>query len=197
MPSEPTRVALLVTDTLERLSIAYAVEGSLADLDYGIARSVLGANIIADMRSEHVAPFVAALSGDFYADPRSLQDAIERRDHFSLVHYATKYNVDIFIPRSTPFDQMLLTRRRASVISTDPPRQVTITSPEDAILSKLERFRTAGVAKEQAPLSEPHLVREVARLLRDQAEELDLVYLRHWANELSLAELLDRALRQV
>ena len=197
MASESTRVALLVTDMLERLSITYAVEGSLTDLDHGIARSTLDASIIADMRPEHVAPFVAALSGDFYADHRSIEDAIQRRDRFSLVHYATKYNVDIFIPRLTPFDQMLLTRRTASVISTDPPRQVSIASPEDAILSRLERFRTGSAAKEQSPLSEPHLVREVARLLREHAGQLDLDYLQHWGRELNLADLLDRALSQV
>lgn len=197
MPSESTRVALLVTDMLERLSITYVVDGSLADFEHGIARSTLDANIIADMRPEHVAPFVSALSADFYVDHRSIEDAIEARSRFSLVHYATKYNVDIFIPRWTPFDQILLTRRRASVISTDPPRQVSITSPEDTILSRLERFRTGGAARQQPPLSEPRLVREVAGLLRAQAEPLDLDYLRRWANELNLADLLERALRQV
>jgi hypothetical protein len=197
MPSEPTRVALLVTDTLERLSITYAVEGSLADLDYGVARSALGANIIADMRSEHVAPFVTALSGDFYADPRSIEAAIERRERFSLVHYATKYNLDIFIPRLTPFDQMLLTRRRASIISSHPPRQVSVASPEDAILSTLERFRTSGTTMEQSPWSERQLVKEVAARLRAEAGKLDLDYLRFWGRELNLADLLERALTQV
>ena len=193
MPSDSTRVALLVTDMLERLSIAYAVEGSLADSEYGITRSTLGANIIADMRLEHVAPFVAALSQDFYADHHSLEDAIEQRSGFTLVHYATKYNIDVIIPKGRPFDQMQLKRRKASIISSDPPRQVSVTTPEDAILSKLERFRTSHARREHAP-SPPRLIAEIVGMLRSHAGQLDIVYLRHWANELEVGDWLERAL---
>jgi hypothetical protein len=141
MAGDSIRVALLVTDMLERLGIAYAVEGSLAGSSYGIARSTLEANIIADMRPEHVEPFISALSKDFYADHHMIEDAIEHRGSFTMVHYASKFNVDIFIPKLRPFDQMQLKRRQASMISTKPPREVSVTSPEDAILSKLERYR--------------------------------------------------------
>jgi len=195
MPSDSTRVALLITDTLERLSIAYAVEGSLVNSEYGIARSTLDANIIADMRPEHVAPFVAALSGDFYADHHAIEDAIERRGSFTLVHYATKFNVDVFIPKLRPFDQMQLKRRTASVISTAPPRQVSVTSPEDAILSKLERYQMSGAGQEHAP-SAPRPIVEVVRMLKSQVGQLDLDYLRHWAQELKVEDLLDQALKQ-
>ncbi len=138
--TESTRVALLVTDMLERLSIAYAVEGSLANSEYGLARSTLEANIIADIRPEHVTEFVSALSRDFYVDHHMIDAAIKDEGHFTLVHYATKFNVDVSVPKQRPFDQMRLKRRVASVISSDPPRQVSVTSPEDAILSKLERI---------------------------------------------------------
>lgn len=197
MPSESTRVALLITDMLERLSIPYAVEGSLADSDYGLARSTLDAHIIADMRLEHVEPFVSALSGDFYADHHSIEDAIERRGTFTLVHYASKFNVDIVMPKFRPFDQMQLKRRRALVVSTDPPQQISVTSPEDAVLSKLERYRGPDAAAEQAPLLAPRLITEVGRMLRAQGDKLDLDYLRRWAKELKVEDLLERALQQV
>jgi hypothetical protein len=197
MPSESTRVALLITDMLERLSIPYAVEGSLADSDHGLARSTLGANIIADMRLEHVEPFVAALSGDFYADHRSIEDALERRGTFTLVHYASKLNVDVVIPKLRPFDQMQLKRRRALVVSTDPPQQVSITSAEDAVLSKLERYRGPGAGVEQAPLLAPRAFTEAGRMLKAQGDKLDLDYLYHWAKELDVGDLLERVLQQV
>ena len=197
MPSESTRVALLITNLLERLSIPYAVEGSLADSDYGVARSTLDARIIADMRPEHVEPFVAALSGDFYADHRSIEDAIERRGTFTLVHYSSKFNVDVVIPKLRPFDQVQLTRRRALVVSTDPPQQVSVTSPEDAVLSKLERYQGRDAGGEQVPLLTPRLITEVARTLKAQGDKLDLDYLHYWAKELKVDDLLDRALRQV
>jgi hypothetical protein len=195
MPSESTRVALLVTDMLERLSIVYAVEGSLANSEYGIARSTLEANIIADMRPEHVAPFVSALSRDFYADHHSIEDAINRQGTFTLVHYATKFNVDVIIPKLRPFDQMQLKRRMASVVSTDPPRQVSVTTAEDAILSKLDRLRTRAEGTQPAAVP-PRGLADVIGMLKAKTGELDLTYLRRWAHELNVADLLEQALKE-
>jgi len=189
MANDSIGVALVVTDMLERLSIAYAVEGSLANSEYGIARSTLEAHIIADMRPEHVAPFVAALSRDFYVDHHMIEDAIRREGTFTLVHYATKFNVDVVIPRQRPFDQMQLQRRTASVISTNPPRQVSVTSAEDAILSKLERHRKGGATSQRE-------WRDILGVMQLKAGILDLEYVRYWAAELGVTDLLDRALKE-
>jgi hypothetical protein len=189
MAKDSIGVALLVTDMLERLSIAYAVEGSLANSEYGIARSTLEARIIADMQPEHVAPFVSALSRDFYVDHHMIDEAISGQGTFTLVHYATKFNVDVVIPRQRPFDQMQLKRRSASVISTNPPRQVSVTTLEDAILSKLERYHGGG----RRSLRE---WRDIVGLMQSKVGHLDLVYLRHWAADLGVTDLLERALKE-
>src|SRR5512134_3796756 len=65
---EATRITLLVTQTLERLGIPYAVGGSLASSLHGVMRSTLDVDIVADMKLEHIQPVVAALSNEFYAD---------------------------------------------------------------------------------------------------------------------------------
>lgn len=184
-PADSIRVVLQVTDVLERLQIPYAVEGTLGSTDYGIARSSLDADIIADMRLEHVEPFIGALAVDFYVDHHMIEDAIERRGSFSLVNYASKFHVDIFIPKLRSFDQMRLKRRQASLVSSNPPRQVFVTSPEDAILSKLERSRAAADGSNRA---------WKGVLGPSKAVDLDLTYLRHWARELKVGDLLEKAL---
>ena len=189
MANDSIGVALMITDMLERLSIAYAVEGSLANYEYGIARSTLEAHIIADMRPEHVAPVVSALSRDFYVDRHMIEDAISREGTFTLVHYATKFNVDVVIPRKRPFDQMQLDRRTASVVSTHPPREVSVTTAEDAILSKLERHRKASGTSQRG-------WRDILGVMQSKAGLLDLSYLRHWAAELGVTDLLERALKE-
>lgn len=141
---ESTRVTVLVTQTLERLGILYAVGGSLASSVHGVMRSTLDVDIVADMRLEHIQPLTAALSKDFYADDEMMRDAIEHKSSFNLVHYETAFKVDIFIRKSRAFDQMQLERRRASVIATDPEQSVYVTSPEDTILAKLEWYRMGG-----------------------------------------------------
>lgn len=103
---DATSITLLVTQTLERLGIRYAVGGSLARSLYGVMRSTLDVDIVADMRLEHIQPLVTALSKQFYADDEMMKDAIERQSSFNLIHYETAFKVDIFIQKSRAFDEM-------------------------------------------------------------------------------------------
>jgi hypothetical protein len=189
MPGESTRVTLLVTQTLERLGIAYAVGGSLASSLHGVMRSTLDVDIVADMRLEHIQPLVAALSKEFYADDEMMKDAIEHHSSFNLIHYETAFKVDIFIRKTRAFDQMQLERRRTSVIATDPEESVYVTSPEDVILSKLEWYRMGGEVSERQ-------WRDILGVLKTRSGELDLDYLHKWASELKVSDLLDRALKE-
>lgn len=62
-------------------------------------------------------------------------------------------------------------------------------SPEDVILSKLEWFQMGGrVSTRQWG--------DILGVLRVQQQHLDLAYLRHWANELHLTDLLTQALQE-
>lgn len=137
MQGEATRITLLVTQTLERLGIPYAVGGSLASSLHGVMRSTLDVDIVADRRLEHIQPLVAALSKEFYADDEMMKDAIEHHSSFNLIHYETAFKVDIFIRKPRAFDQMQLERRRTSVITTGPEESIYLTSPEDTILANL------------------------------------------------------------
>jgi hypothetical protein len=190
MQGEATRITLLVTQTLEALGIPYAVGGSLASSVHGVMRSTLDVDIVADMRLEHIQPLVEALSKEFYADDEMMRDAIEHQSSFNLIHYETAFKVDIFIRKARAFDQMQLDRRRMSVIATDPEQSVYVTSPEDVILSKLEWYRMGGEVSDRQ-------WRDILGVLKTREGELDLNYLRKWAKELKVSDLLERALTQV
>jgi hypothetical protein len=189
MQGEATRLTLLVTQTLERLGIRYAVGGSLASSLHGVMRSTLDVDIVADMGLEHIQPLVAALSKEFYADDEMMKDAIEHHSSFNLIHYETAFKVDIFIRKTRAFDQMQLERRRTSVIATDPEESIYITSPEDTILAKLEWYRMGGEVSDRQ-------WRDILGILKTREGELDLDYLRQWANELKVNDLLARALQE-
>lgn len=189
MPGEATRITLLVTQTLERIGISYAVGGSLASSVHGVMRSTLDVDIVAGMRLEHIQPLVAALSQEFYADDEMMRDAIEHHSSFNLIHYETAFKVDIFIRKLRAFDQMQLERRRLSVIATDPEQSVYVVSPEDIILAKLEWYRMGGEVSDRQ-------WRDVLGVLKTRAGELDLDYLRKWAQELKVTDLLERALTE-
>ncbi len=189
MQGEATRITLLVTQTLERIGIPYAVGGSLASSLHGVMRSTLDVDILADMKLEHIPALVAALSKEFYADDEMMKDAIGHRSSFNLIHYETAFKVDIFIRKLRAFDQMQLDRRRASVIATDPEESVYVVSPEDTILSKLEWYRMGGEVSERQ-------WRDILGVLKIRVGELDLAYLQKWAGELKVGDLLERALEE-
>jgi hypothetical protein len=146
-------------------------------------------DIVADLRMEHIQPLVAALSPEFYADDEMMRDVIEHHSSFNLIHYETAFKVDVFIPKPRAFDRMQLERRAASVITTDPEHSLYVTSPEDVILSKLEWYRMGGEVSDRQ-------WRDILGVLKTKAGGIDLDYLRRWAKELKVEDLLERALTE-
>ena len=68
MLPEPIAVTLLVIDVLDALNIPYVLGGSWASARYGTARSTLDSDLIVQLSPQDVGPFIARLTGDFYAD---------------------------------------------------------------------------------------------------------------------------------
>ena len=133
--SEPTEVTLLVTGILERLGVRYAIGGSLASSLHGVFRASVDADIVADLRLEHVEPFARALGEAFYRDETAMRRAIDERRSFNVIHLDTMFKIDLFVPKGRPFDEAQLRRRSAHVIATDPERSAFVTSAEDSILA--------------------------------------------------------------
>lgn len=186
MNDEPLSAALQVIDALEKLNVAYYVGGSLASSTYGEYRASLGADLIADLDNQHVAPLVKELGADFYADEEMIGDAVSRKSSFNLIHLRLASKVDVFIPGNRPFDRLKFQRRILQTIAHDPPRSVYVASPEDTILAKLEWYRLGHEVSERQ-------WRDVLGVLRVQGDHLDHGYLRQWAAELAVADLLTKA----
>lgn len=65
----------------------------------------------------------------------------------------------------------------------------SLASAEDTVLAKLEWYQMGGGVSERQ-------WRDVLGVLKVQGERLDWVYLRHWAGELHIADLLERVLAE-
>ncbi len=180
---------MLVTKSFEYLQIPYLVGGSMASALYGVARSTLDADIVADIRLEQVRELVAALGADFYADDELISSAIEHRSSFNLIHLNTMFKVDVFIRKDRPFDQSQLDRRVEQVLATNPEQKAFIATAEDTILAKLEWYRMGGEVSDRQ-------WRDILGVLKVQASRLDLDYLQNWADNLTVADLLQRALKE-
>ena len=103
MQNEPIEVTFKVTGILETLGVPYLIGGSLASTLHGMVRTTQDSDIVAEMRMEHLKPFVAALQDEFYIDDEMITEAIRRHSSFNIIHRETMFKVDIFISRMLPF----------------------------------------------------------------------------------------------
>lgn len=188
--SEALQVTLLVTRVLDDLGIPYVIGGSMASIIHGMLRTTMDVDIVADMQPEHVSPFVAQLKDAFYADEIAIHQAIQRRSSFNLIHLTTMFKADIFLPKDRAFDQQQLARRIAEPIGPDADAQLWVLTPEDVVLAKLDWFRLGGEVSERQ-------WRDILGVLKTQQATLNLEYLRQWAQELGVADLMERALEEL
>lgn len=188
MPSEPLRLLIRVASLLEQLDIPYLVGGSMASSILGEPRATVDIDVAVRLPRDRVDALVDALGSDFYVDRAAALDAVRRRASFNAIHQETVLKVDFFVLGDTSFDREQLSRRRPLPISDSGGQHVFVSSAEDLVLRKLEWYQAGGGVSDRQ-------WRDVLGVLKVQAGRLDVDYLRRWAGELGLGELLDRALR--
>ncbi len=193
MLPEPLAVTIQVTRVFERLNIPYLISGSLASTLHGMVRTTQDSDVIAEMHLEHVQPFVEALQNEFFMDEEMIKEAVQHNLSFNLIHRDTMFKVDVFIPEPRSFHQSQLARAQKLTFSlVDSEVSANFSSAEDTILSKLEWYRMGGEAGEASERQ----WRDILGVLKIRSGELDLDYLRKWAKELQVSDLLERALKK-
>ncbi len=186
MNAEPLGITLLVIDAFEKINIPYFIGGSLASALYGSARSTLDADLVADIKPEQVKALVVIFERDFYINEGMILDAIYHQSSFNIIHLASMFKVDVFIPKNRRFDRMQFQRRRLEALENNPQLQVFVTTAEDIILAKLEWYRMGGEISDRQ-------WRDILGVIKVQSGKLDLNYLQYWSIELKISDLLQKA----
>ncbi len=178
-----------VVKAFERIGVSYYLGGSVASSAYGIARATLDVDLVADLSAQHVNSFTEMLKSYYCIDKEMILDAIKRHSSFNLIHLETMLKVDIFIIKDRPYDGVAFQRKRKDTLDEEPgAAEFYFASPEDIILNKLEWFQMGGKVSERQ-------WHDVLGIMKVQRELMDKEYLRRWAAELGISDLLEQAFR--
>ncbi len=182
-------ITLLVIEALDRLQIPYMVAGSLAVAAYGVARGTRDADLVAALQPGDGSRIAGALGSNFHLDVDTAEQAVHRQSHFSTIYMPEPFKVDVFVLGSKPYDREAFRRRLFMPFALDPPRSAFLQSAEDVVVAKLKSYR-AGDEVSDVQWS------DILGILKTQAGSLDLEYLRRWAAEEGMLDLLERAMNQ-
>lgn len=178
---------LVVLDALEGLGVRYHVGGSYASSVHGVPRQTRDADLVVELDAATVPLLAQRLESDFYLDRDRLREAVARRSSVNLIHLATGFKIDLFVKGDRPFDEVELSRSQLAELPGASGWTVPVKSAEDTVLRKLWWFSQSESERQWT---------DVLGILKVQRGNLDIPYLERWAEELGVAELLQRALSQ-
>ena len=181
------QAALSASQIFDDLGIRWFIGGSLASSVHGVPRATFDADIMADVRPQHVRPLIKKLGDDWYADEEAIQEAIRNRASFNLIHFATAMKVDVFLPKPRRFDGGQFARARRIAVNDAGDVEACVCCSEDIVAAKLECYRFGGEDSERQ-------WSDVLGVLRLQQGKLDMDLLCDSAEELCVADLLNKAL---
>jgi len=175
-PADLLRHACTVS---EQLRLVYLVTGSTATIAYGEPRFTNDIDIVIDLPADKIAEFCAAFPApDFYLSLPAVNEAVQRRHQFNVLHPASGLKIDFIVLTDSEFDRSR--RQRVRQLSVLPERTVTFASAEDVIIKKMVYFQEGG--------SDKHL-RDIAGVLRIQGAAIDRVYIETWAAKLGVTDV--------
>ena len=184
----PTEFLVHVVGILERLGIRYHVGGTMASSAHGMYRASADVDFVIDPSADQLQALAEALGPEFYVSRGAMAEALAHRGTFNAIHEETSFKIDFFLKGSSPFDDEELRRSIPQSVG-GAGRTVLLKSAEDTVLRKLDWYRRGGEASERQ-------WQDVVAILSAQRGQLDDPHLDHWAAELGVGDLLERARRQ-
>ena len=175
----PSELLRFVVQALERLNLRYFVTGSTVTIFFGEPRFTNDIDIVVDLPLQAVDELCREFpEEEFYVSPDGARRAVHDRSQFNIIHPGSGLKVDVIVPEPTEFNRSRFARARR--IAAGPGWDASFSTPEDAILKKMEFYRTGG--------SDKHL-RDIAGVLKTSGTEIDTAYIDEWAGKLGLSDV--------
>jgi hypothetical protein len=169
---------------LESVGIPFMVSGSVASGYHGEPRATYDIDIIIESDVRQIESLCTALSDRCYVNVSAATEAVQRRSMFNVVDFQTGIKADLIVRKDRPFSATEFKRRQAALIA---GVNAFVVSAEDCILSKLE-WSKMGESERQ--------YRDALKIAKVSSDGLDLAYLKKWAADLKVDELLQKLLSE-
>ena len=174
-----------VIKAFDELGILYYISGSIASSAYGNARATLDVDLVLNLMPQHIQPFIDKLQDKYYIDKEMIVDALRTQSSFNIFHLDTMLKIDIFILKDKPYSRKAFERKIKDKLEDDQDTiGIYLCSPEDIILNKLEWYKLGGEVSERQWL-------DILGVIKVQSDNLDKEYLKNWAAQLSVYNLLE------
>lgn len=174
--SDELHILTSVAARLDGAGISYMVTGSMAANFYTTPRMTRDIDLVIELSEEDIHRVVQLFHDEYYIDRDMVQQAVQRRSMFNMIHNALVVKVDCVVKKDSDYRREEFARRRPVAIA---EQQVFMVAPEDLILSKLD---WAKESRSQLQLD------DVRNLLRS-GPALDTAYLNRWVERLGLTAL--------
>lgn len=185
-PREPSLLPLHISQRHELALLRPAVErGTTRDIDVVLNLSARDVSALVDGLREGFTFLPSDITDALVRLPEARADAAQRAS-FCAYDKATGFQIDVYLSSGRPFEVAQFQRAQVVDIPGEPGGTLRVASAEDTVLAKLEWYKLAPSDRQW---------RDVQAILRVQDDALDVAYLRQWAADLGLAELLEWALK--
>ena len=163
--------------TLEQAGVPYLLTGSFASSLQGYPRAVENLDLVARLEATGLRELKESFPPPgCELDEEAALRAVGRGESFALLDAESGIRVDFWPASDSPFDRSRFARRRVEDFQ---GLRLTVSAPEDTVLSKLYWGVRWGEAEKQAE--------DALGVYELQHSRLDLEYLRRWAAELGVA----------
>ncbi len=177
-------------EVLEKFGIRYAVGGSIASSFYGKVRFTVDADITVEPFRDIAEKIYEILQKKFYISKSAMFQALDSYSSFNIIHNMTSFKIDVFICKNIDFQIQMLEHPKRVKLNEQIENKFSVVSPEDIILLKLQWYEsTERTSKKQWD--------DILGVLSVQKTKLDYDYLKKWAHNLGLTELLQKALSEI
>jgi hypothetical protein len=166
-----------ITAALEMHGVPYMLTGSLASSTHGIPRATNDIDIVFAPTREQLLNVVQMFQRvGLTVHTESALSAFRSRTQFNVIDFSRSLKVDLIFRKDREFSLTEFERREIQDVE---GMRITLATPEDVLLAKLE-WAKLGDSDRQ--------IEDAAGILKMQRNSLDFQYLERWVGILELDE---------